>query len=150
MTTATIKSILDNTYQGKVTGHKVTLSDGVVGNLNDKDSTAGLNVGDTVEVEVEDYVSKKGNHSNLLTLTKVTPTVGQSPSTPPVNIPSLQNAVVSPLSKEQAKVDASFKAMDKVIDLVLAGKVPFEQIQKNFKELCGYLYDEIESIFTEK
>ena len=66
-----ITKLEEKTYQGKVTGHSVTLDDGTVGYLDDKNSDK-VAVNDEVSCTVEVKQNKKGGNYNLLTLRKVT------------------------------------------------------------------------------
>lgn len=67
---AKITKLVGNEYQGK-TNYTVTLSDGTTGYLQDKTSDSGLKEGDEVIATVEDYTSKAGKQSKLVSLRRV-------------------------------------------------------------------------------
>ena len=79
-TQTTIKNIEGREYQGKM-NYTVTLADGTTGYLQ-KESDTGLQNGDTVFAMVEDYTSKAGNKSKLITLKKLDSAVATPTSTP--------------------------------------------------------------------
>jgi hypothetical protein len=150
----TIKTITPKTFQNKPNGFSIVLVDGTEGNLAEKTSDKGLRAGDPVEATIQDYVSKAGKHSNLITLKLMQPGAAQTatvlPQTvnPPVNKPApLSTYSVLPKSKEQVKIDAFFKATDKVTDLVLGGKMTWEKYQEGHQQLTTFLYGEIDKIF---
>ena len=67
-TETTIKTLVGSEWQGKMK-YTVTLADGTVGYLQDK-SDDGLKEGDAVTATIEEYTSKAGKKSNLITLTR--------------------------------------------------------------------------------
>ena len=53
-----------------------------------------------------------------------------------------------PRTKQDVRSEVPFKAADKVVDMVINGKIVWEQFNKYYKELCTYLYDEIDGCFA--
>jgi hypothetical protein len=140
-----IKTIEPKTYQGKANGYKVALETGVEGNLAEKESDKGLRAGDEVEATIVDYVSAKGNHSNLITL-KLIPNNVQNPvqtgtNPPPPPPPKVQ---VPTTALQTLKAQSVVKGMEFIISMFIADKITWDQIQPKFKELSGYLIDGIE------
>jgi len=136
-----ITKLEPKTYQGKVTGHSVTLDDGTVGYLNDKDSDK-VAVNDDVSCTVEVKKNKKGDNYNLLTLRKVT-------GTPPASQPQLQAQASIPRPVSQAgivqlKAQAASDAMGFVKDFFVADKITYDKFKDYFIELKGYLFDAID------
>jgi hypothetical protein len=146
MTTITI--LKENTYDGKVTGHSVTLADGTTGYLDDKGSTPGLRANDSVNYTLAVKKNKKGGNYNLLTLTLASGTSQSStppPPSPQTSTPSLPSQQKLPTGTlNQSKATATIKAMEFMIDCFIADKVTWEQIQPKHKELTGYLNDAID------
>ena len=137
-----IKTMEAKTFGGKPSGYKIILEDGTEGNLSEKDSDSGLRVGDTVEATVVDYVSKKGNHSNLITLKLVSETQQKSVQTEPKAMPA--KVQVRTTALQTLKAQSVVKAMEFMINCFIADKITWDQIQPKFKELSGYLIDGIE------
>lgn len=79
-----ITGLEQKTYQGKPSGWKVTFDDGRTGNLQEKESTKGLRVGDEVVVKEIPYTSKAGVQSTLYAATLST---GTAPSVAPSTAP---------------------------------------------------------------
>lgn len=133
-----VKEIAEKTYQGKVTGHSVTLENGVTGYLNDKGSDT-VSVGSEVDYTLEVKKNKQGKDYNLLTLKLVseTPQKGSEPETK-----SMPTKVTT--STSSLKAQASVKAMEFLINAFIADKVAWNEIQPKFKELAGYLNDAID------
>ncbi len=52
-----------------------------------------------------------------------------------------------PRTKQDVRSDVPFRAMEKVVDLVIAGKIVWEKFRDYHKELCTYLYDEIDEAY---
>lgn len=145
------------TYQNKITGYKVELSDGVSGNLAEKDSDKGLKAGDDVTYIIADYVSKQGNHSNLLTIkravgtttpTTFTPTPSTTP--PPSGVPLPTKTPLSVNTKIDHKVQAAIKAMEFCMDTFTAEKIEWDAVLAKQKEVVATLWSEIDAIYSEK
>jgi hypothetical protein len=145
----TITKLEGKTYQGKPSGFVVTLSDGTTGNLEEKQSDKGLRIGDPVVFTPIPYISKAGKTSTLIGLrlvqggatiptTSFAPTGQQKPFNPNPSAP------VGNL-KAQTRAKVPFTAIEKVVDLVIANKVTWQQIKESHLELCNILYDEIEN-----
>jgi hypothetical protein len=150
----TIKTIEAKTYQGKVTGHSVTLDNGVTGYLNDKGSSSELKQGETVDYVLEVKKNKQGKDYNLLTLNRV------SPSTPSEKV--AENApqeVKTPSKPSSLTIDAvtifkekcanNRKAMELIMEYVLADKTTFDQITEKFKVVCNDLNDGVDDLCKE-
>ena len=133
----------DNTFNGKTTtSYTFLLDDGTTGYVDGKSATT-FREGDDVQCAVEVKQNKKGGNYNLLTLT---PSQSQQPAN--LSKPSAPQGTPSSL-KAQTRARVPFTAMEKVIDLVIASKVPWEKVGEYHKELCTVLYGEIESCFAE-
>jgi hypothetical protein len=142
-----ISAITEKTFQGKVTGYAITLDNGVVGNLSDKDSDKGLKAGDEVTAIIKDYISKAGKHSNLITLKKVTGDAPAPPTQPPVPTPAPakpQNAQISSPTVQAQKASATVKAMEFVVNCFIQDKISWDKIKDYHKEITIYLWDAIE------
>ena len=152
----TITKMEAKTFQGKPQGFKITLADGTEGNLAEKESDKGLREGDNVDCTVKDYVSKAGNHSNLLTLKLVknpsnnTPQssgAGASPAAPPQR-PSIH--VGAGKSIDELKSDACMKSVSCMIDMFIADKVDWAGFEEKQRYLSNLLCSEIDDIFASK
>ena len=145
----TITKIYVNDFKGKKS-YKFTLSDGITGYVDAKDAEK-FREGDSITYSKEVKQNKKGEDYNMLTVSMAGGTTQSQPSTIPiparptlpVNIPGV------PSSKADLRAKVPFHAMDKVIQLIVGGKLPLEKVQSTHKELCTYLYDEIESCLGE-
>jgi hypothetical protein len=146
-----IKSIVEKTFQGKVTGHTVVLDDGTTGNLADKKSDTGLVAGDEVVATVEDYVSKAGNHSNLITLNRATAQQTNAPTAPQTNAPTnvVINGAINSTLVFQERCKGVIKSMELTIQAVLEDKLTFDKVKDQFKEVNTYVQDAINEIITE-
>ena len=134
-----VKTLETKTYQGKVTGHLVTLENGVIGYLNDKGSDE-IGEGNEVDYTLEVKKSKQGKDYNLLTLKLVSETQQKS-IVPETKVTSTKVPVTNLLS---IKAQAVVKGMEYMINAFIADKITWDQIQPKFKELSGYLIDGIE------
>jgi hypothetical protein len=147
MTKITI--LKENTYEGKVTGHSVTLADGTTGYLDDKGSTAGLRVNDDVEYTLAVKKNKKGGNYNLLTLTLST---GQGFKANP--IPPQQTGKSTPAptnsSIEVQKSHAAVSAMEFIVNAVVEGKLDWPQLAEKQREATQILWNEIDEIYNGK
>jgi hypothetical protein len=103
-----ITSLEQKTFQGKPSGFKVTLSDGRIGNLQEKESDKGLRVGDEVIVKEIPYTSKAGVASILLGLRLHT--VGQTVTAPATATQFIHPQGITPLHMNNgANVNAGVK-----------------------------------------
>jgi len=144
------------TFGGKPSGYKVTLADGTEGNLAEKESDKGLREGDPVDCTVKDYVSKAGNHSNLLTLklaktpsnnTPQSSGTGASPAAPPQR-PAIH--VGAGKSINELKADACIKSALYATDMFIADKVDWGGLEEKQRYLSNLLCSEIDDIFASK
>ena len=138
-----ITKLEEKTYQGKVTGHSVTLDDGTNGYLDDKGSDTVV-VGDEVSCTLEVKQNKKGGNYNLLTLKRVT---GTTPAPAPQSVPVAQVGMPRPVSQAgivQLKAQAASDAMGFVKDFFVADKITYDKFKDYFVELKGYLFDAID------
>jgi hypothetical protein len=147
----TITKLEGKTYQGKPSGFIVTLSDGTTGNLEEKQSDKGLRVGDPIVYTPIPYTSKAGKTSTLIGLRLVQggapapqPSSGFAPTGQQKPFNPNPSAPVGNL-KAQTRAKVPFTAMEKIIDLVIGGKLGWEKIRESHRELCTILYDEIET-----
>lgn len=145
----TIKAITPKTYQGKVTGYSVELSDGVIGYLDDKNSSGGLKVGDNVSYTLTVKKNKQGNDYNLLAINIAT--MGVQPPQPQAQpqqaFVSKPPSLISPpptSSLTELKAQASLRAMEFVVNAYIADKIQWDQIKPNYVELRGYLWDGVD------
>ena len=138
----TIKTITPKTYQGKVTGHSIELSDGVSGYLDDKGSDKDLKTGEGVFYSLAVKQNKQGKDYNLLTLKRASST-SQPAQSPAPNIPKPINAPATG-SIPEFKAQASLRAMEFVVNAYIADKIPWDQIKPNYLELRGYLWDGVD------
>jgi len=141
-----IKSILINEkeFKGKKSkSYLVTIADGTTGYL---DSKVGddFKEGDLVDCVIEGKTSAAGKAYNFFVLTKLKS--AQQPT------PKKEKDVYETKSRSQSDIrnEVPFRAMDRIIDLIIAGKVPWEKAKEYYKELCTYLYDEINECFREE
>ena len=139
-----ITKIEDKTYQGKVTGHIVTLADGTTGYLADKISDP-VKVGDDVSCIVEVKKNKQGGDYNLLTLKL-------SQNTPP---PQQETTTQRPAihvgtgkSKEELKAEATIRIAEVVVKGFCEGKLESAQVSLNVSEFSRLLWSEIEEIYS--
>ncbi len=143
-----ITKLEPKTYQGKVTGHSVTLDDGTVGYLNDKDSDK-VAVNDDVSCTVEVKKNKKGDNYNLLTLRKVT---GTPPPPQPPKDSTFKNNInpAQPKTIEEYKVNATIEAMRFVYDAFSNQRIDAPQIPEFQRRAVEILWTEIDEIFNKK
>jgi hypothetical protein len=136
-----ITKLEEKTFGGKVTGHTVTLDNGVVGYLNDKDSDK-VAQNDEVSYTIEVKQNKKGGNYNLLTLKRATGTTPPPP--PPLPPPPNTPRPVSQAGIVQLKAQAASDAMRYVKDFFVADKITYDKFKDYFVELKGYLFDAID------
>jgi hypothetical protein len=138
-----IKTMEAKTFGGKPSGYKIILEDGTEGNLSEKDSDSGLRVGDTVEATVVDYVSKKGNHSNLITLKLVSETQQKSSETETKAAPMPQsNDMV-----KKIKAEAAIRMMERAMDLFVKEDLDWDKMQERQEYVTRLVWGEIDEIY---
>ena len=151
-----ITKIEPKTYQGKISGYKIELSDGTFGYLDDKASDKGLRQGDDVTVQTEQKVNKKGEPYNLFTLKlagSFTPTPTPTFTPTPAAQPSIHIPEKTPLSvnsKIDHKVQAAIKAMEFCMDTFAAEKLEWDMVIAKQREVVATLWSEIDAVYTEK
>lgn len=141
----TIQKLEPQTYQGKPNGFKVTLGNGTEGYLQ-KESDEGLREGDAVIADVKDYVSKKGAHSNLITLKRVQ--LGATTVQAPIQRPAIN--VGTGKSKEELKANATMRLAEVVLNAFFNEKLESAQVSINIKEYGRLLWSEIDEIYDGK
>lgn len=152
----TITKMEAKTFGGKPSGFRITLADGTEGNLAEKESDNGLREGDPVDCTIKDYVSKAGNHSNLLTLklirnpqsgtgtgTGITASQSTPPPRPTINVGTGK-------SINELKADACIKSVSCIIDMFIADKVDWAGFEEKQRYLSNLLCSEIDDIFASK
>ena len=130
------------TFQGKVTGHTVTLENGTSGYLDDKGSDKDIREGEIVEYTSETKQNKKGGTYTLLTLKRLVTagTVTTPPPAPGVPIPAPVPASLS-TDLDRLKYDCLVPVARIIMDGVISGKI--ENNPKEFKEWFNALTDDI-------
>jgi len=132
-----IKEIIEKTYQGKVTGHAITLENGVVGYLADKTSDKELKVNEEVDYTLEVKKNKQGKDYNLLTLKRAgaetQPNEVKTDVFPAVSLPSS----ISPALIFEMKVKMVIVAMQEVNKAFLADKITNTQIPELTATIFG-------------
>ncbi len=135
---ATITNIEPKTYQGKVTGHIITLDTGITGYLDDKQSSADLRVGEEVSYSLTVKKNKQGKDYNLLTISRVF-SGGAQPPVPPVNVPEnapqvakttsipTQGLPTAQIDIAKWKFDSRMQLCKLTHDLIIAGKFSDEE-----------------------
>ena len=139
---AKITKLVGNEYQGK-TNYTVTLSDGTVGYLQDKTSDAGLKEGDSVNATIENYTSKAGNQSKLVSLRRAlgvqtpTPQSTTSPSnTQPPILSSPDGCYTSRrvMTIDEMKHEARIEVIKVIGALSREGKIEPKEMPEFFNE----------------
>ena len=149
----TITKIEDKTFEGKVTGHIVTLSDASTGYLDDKGSTKGLRMGDSVTFTSVDKQNKKGGTYKLLTLTlsvpgAVAPPVSQAPVLPPPPRPQIH--VGTGKSPQELKAEASTRIAEIAFKAVFDDKISSAEAAENHKFYTRLVWSDIDEVFGAK
>jgi hypothetical protein len=141
-------TVKENTFNGKTSkSYTCVLEDGSTGYLDGK-VAGGFAEGEIVDYLLEVKQNKQGKDYNLLTLTKAQfqPKHESPPEkspTPP--LPQVKN----PDHILSLKFDAMLKSTDKVVELVIAGKIGWKDFKEGHKELSTYLYSEIDELYRE-
>jgi hypothetical protein len=142
-----IKQILkkENTFNGKTSvSFTGVMDDGITGYIDSK-LAPNFKEGDEVDCKVEVHQNKQGKDYNILVLTKKQ-SAPEAKKFPPLPTTAQMTDAGSLKLKEMA----FFKAADKVTDLVMSGKVPWEKYQESHTELCNYFFGAIDGLFSEK
>jgi hypothetical protein len=143
-------TVKENTFNGKTSkSYTCVLEDGSTGYLDGK-VAGGFKEGDDVEYLLEVKQNKQGKDYNLLTLTKTQASAEQVKK-------ALDSVPITPAYVPHAKFErmlslkfeAMLKATDKVVDLVIAGKIGWKDFKEGHKELSTYLYAEIDELYRE-
>jgi len=136
----TIKTLVGSEWQGKMK-YTVTLADGTVGYLQDK-SDEGLKEGDAVTATIEEYTSKAGKKSNLITLTRGVATQGTSQQ----SSASIPSATLTPTGLSGLKFEGRMKCIQLAHDAYLAGKLDDNEAKNHCREwvvLADALIDDL-------
>jgi len=142
-----IKVIEPKTYQGKVTGHLLTLDNGVVGYLNDKESDTDLKEGNDIEYTLEVKKNKKGGDYNLLTIKLVS-----QDATPPGTeatetlIPPSFKKFNASKSITDMKYEGRVYCLKLAVRAFLAGKLERKEVGGTFIEWVGIMDTAIDEI----
>lgn len=149
---AKITKLEEKTFNNKHTGWKVSIDNGPLENMNEKESDKGLREGDEVTFTVEDYVAKStGRHSNLLTVklasnTQATPSTQSAPTQPNLQRPAIH--VGAGKSKEEVKAEASTRILLQVLDAVYNGRIDSAKVASELKEWDQLLWAEIDECYS--
>lgn len=147
-----IKSIEAKTYQGKITGHSITLEDGASGYLDDKGSDKDLKQGESVNYLVAVKLNKKGDNYNLLTIkrdgTAPAPVSISTTNTPTSQQSNTAGKYTYSKSQQEWKAQAAIDAMGFMIEAVASGKIDWPQIEEKQRQACNILWNEIDEIFS--
>jgi hypothetical protein len=148
----TIKNIEEKTFGGKVTGHVITLENGVTGYLDDKNSST-VTIGDAVDYTLAVKKNKKGGDYNLLTLTLV----GALPPAPdekvvdPNKSAGVQKALVLPRAQVdiiKMKIDSRMLLCELTHKFILEGKLSDEQAQFHITTWVNLMDNLIDGAFV--
>ena len=142
-----------NNYTNKTSiSYTVTLEDGAVGYLDDKNSDKDLKQGETVNYLITVKQNKKGDNYNLLTIKRdgvaTAPSAPTSQSAPPPT--GSQPKYSSQRSIQDWKAQSAIDAMGFMVDAVATGKIDWPQLREKQREACTILWDEIDEIFNSK
>ena len=147
---AKITKLEEKTFQGKHTGWKVSIDNAPLENMDEKNSDKNLREGDEVTFTVEDYVSKKGNHSNLLTVKRASGTSSAPQQTPSITPQRPAIHVGSGKSKEELKVEAAVEIMKVVLSAFYEGKIETGKVAPDQREYVTLVWSEIDEVFDKK
>lgn len=139
MAQSKVTKVEEKTYQGKVTGHSIELSDGVKGYLDDKGSDKDIKEGETVDYLVSVKQNKKGENYNLLTLKRAG--TAQTPALPKGDTP---HATVPPELQgglNALKIEMLVPIARIVMDGVISGKI--ESSLKEYREWYNGIVDDV-------
>ena len=141
-----------NNYTNKTSiSYTVTLEDGAVGYLDDKNSDKDLKQGETVNYLTTIKQNKKGDNYNLLTIKREGGSSSSAPSTSQSGTPpQTSGKYTSGRSQQEWKAQAAIDAMGFVVDAVASGKIDWPQVEEKQRQACNILWNEIDEIFTSK
>ena len=147
-----LKGLEAKTYQGKVTGHKVTLENGVEGYLDDKNSDKEIKLGDEVDytVEVKQNKTTKKDY-NLLTLKKIVSERSQNE----MKISEVQTftetkPTLTPTGAwevNKIKAEACTRLMIKAMDMFDENKLDWDAVAEKQKYVTQLVWGEIDEIY---
>jgi hypothetical protein len=142
-----VKNIEEKSFQGKVTGHIITLEDNTVGYLDDKNSDKVI-VGDNVDCTLTVKKNKRGTDYNLLTLKRVvssqTP-VGAGGATQLMGeLKTTRPSLISPIDVFHAKVAASNNAMHEVMIQIWNDQMTDEKLKEHFINIRNWVWASID------
>lgn len=140
-----VKQIEEKTFQGKVTGHIITLEDNTVGYLDDKNSDKVI-VGDNVDYTLIVKKNKQGKDYNLLTLKRVvTASTIQvsSANTVQSSVPS-KPSLISPIEIFHEKVNAANNAMHEVMIQIWNDQMTDEKLKEHFVNIRNWVWASID------
>lgn len=145
----TITSITPKTYDGKITGYSVVLSDGVNGYLDDKASDKDLKQGEQVTYTSANKTNKKGGTYILLSIRR-----GSSVATPQPSS-GMGLPVKTPLpvqSKVDHKIEAALRSMEYCMKVYGEERQGFDWdvVLSKQREIVQTLWSEIDEIYSEK
>jgi hypothetical protein len=148
----TIKKITSNTFNNKVS-YTVELSDGRTGYMSEKDSDKDLKDGEAVEATLEVKKNKKGQDYNLFTLKRASSTSQPAQSSDKFQ-QSPQKSNITPLNVDaltifKEKCANNRKAMELIMQFVIADKTTFDQITDKFKIISNDLNDGVDDLCKE-
>lgn len=135
-----ITGLEQKTFQGKPSGWKITFDDGRSGNLQEKESTKGLRVGDSVDVKEIPYTSKAGVTSTLYAATLIGQTSAPTsaptnPSTPPASPSIGMYGSKNPQErKREMQWEGYLTLMGHAITGLNNGKLTREEAKQTFME----------------
>lgn len=135
-----IKSITPKTFQGKVTGYNITLTDGTTGYLADKASDKDLKEGEEVNYTTEVKQNKQGGNYNLLTVKR-----GSTGSSS--NTPAPQPHAPKTINTAQMKHENRLKCMELAHEAYVAGKLDNADAQQHAREWVALADDLTDGIF---
>jgi hypothetical protein len=135
-------------FQGKSQGFKVTLDNGIEGNLQEKESDGDLKIGDDVVATVVDYVSKAGKHSNLITLKRFVPSF-----TPPEKLlPKTSNtslSIIPSIEIFKVKAEALIRLAEVIVEVLMEGRTTDVNAVQKFNEWKVIMENAIDDIARE-
>ena len=142
-----ITKIEDKTFQGKVTGHTVTLADGTTGYLADKTSD-NVRVGDDVTCTVEVKKNKKGEDYNLLTLKFIQSSGTPTPTPAPQGkiVPPNTSAISTVKSFAEMKFEGRLVCIKLAVECILQGRMERKEATEAFSEWVSVLDASIDEL----
>jgi hypothetical protein len=141
-----IKEILEKTYQGKVTGYKVTLENGEEGYLDDKNSDEGLKVGEVVDYSLivkQNKTTKKDY--NLFTIKRSVSEMPQKELKTETKPPK----IAFPLSESEIvnyKINGIFTSIKEAMKAWIANTITWDKLPEIAKSVRDYIWEGIDEI----